>query len=32
MELYQGKHLRLGVSKWGKMSVYPVSKLNVDII
>lgn len=28
MELYQGKHLRLGVSKWGKMSVYPVSKLN----
>jgi hypothetical protein len=25
MELYQGKHLRLGVSKWGKISVYPVS-------
>ena len=24
MELYQGKHLRLAVSKWGKMSVYPV--------
>ncbi len=24
MELYQGKHLRLGVSKWGKMSPYPV--------
>eukprot|EP01083_Nonionella_stella_P074040 200631_1 len=23
MELYQGKHLRLAVSKWGKMSVYP---------
>ena len=31
MELYQGKHLRLGVSKWGKMSVYPVSKLNVMV-
>ncbi len=26
MELYQGKHLRLAVSKWGKMSVYPVSQ------
>ena len=26
MELYQGKHLRLAVSKWGKMSVYPVRK------
>lgn len=25
MELYLGKHLRLGVSKWGKLSVYPVS-------
>lgn len=25
MELYQGKHLRLAVSKWGKMQVYPVS-------
>ena len=25
IELYQGKHLRLGVSKWGKMSLYPVS-------
>lgn len=25
MELYQGKHLRLAVSKWGKMSAYPVS-------
>ena len=24
VELYQGKHLRLAVSKWGKMSVYPV--------
>lgn len=24
IELYQGKHLRLAVSKWGKMSVYPV--------
>ena len=24
MELYQGKHLRLAVSKWGKMCVYPV--------
>lgn len=24
VELYQGKHLRLTVSKWGKMSVYPV--------
>lgn len=23
IELYQGKHLRLGVSKWGKMSLYP---------
>lgn len=23
MELYQGKHLRLAVSKWGKMNVYP---------
>ncbi|KAK1747673.1 hypothetical protein QTG54_001636 [Skeletonema marinoi] len=23
MELYQGKHLRLAVSKWGKLSVYP---------
>mmetsp|Transcript_23479 Transcript_23479/g.50871 ORF Transcript_23479/g.50871 Transcript_23479/m.50871 type:complete len:565 (+) Transcript_23479:129-1823(+) len=23
MELYQGKHLRLAVSKWGKMTVYP---------
>ncbi|KAL9189111.1 hypothetical protein ACHAXT_011601 [Thalassiosira profunda] len=23
MELYQGKHLRLAVSKWGKMQVYP---------
>ena len=26
MELYQGKHLRLAVSKWGKMSVYPVRR------
>ncbi|KAL3778196.1 hypothetical protein ACHAW5_003962 [Stephanodiscus triporus] len=25
MELYLGKHLRLGVNKWGKLSVYPVS-------
>ena len=25
MELYQGRHLRLAVSKWGKMGVYPVS-------
>lgn len=25
IELYQGKHMRLAVSKWGKMSVYPVS-------
>ena len=25
IEMYQGKHLRLGVSKWGKMSPYPVS-------
>mmetsp|Transcript_3454 Transcript_3454/g.7191 ORF Transcript_3454/g.7191 Transcript_3454/m.7191 type:complete len:694 (+) Transcript_3454:11-2092(+) len=23
MELYQGKHLRLAVSKWGKMTPYP---------
>lgn len=27
MELYQGKYLRLGVSKWGKMSAYPVREL-----
>lgn len=26
VELYQGKHLRLAVSKWGKMSVYPVRR------
>lgn len=25
MELYQGRHLRLAVSKWGKMRAYPVS-------
>lgn len=25
LELYQGKHLRVAVSKWGKMSLYPVS-------
>ena len=29
MELYQGKHLRLAVSKWGKMSVYPVRKQSI---
>jgi hypothetical protein len=27
MELYLGKYLRLGVSKWGKLSAYPVSFL-----
>ena len=25
LELYLGKYLRLGVSKWGKLSAYPVS-------
>jgi len=39
LELYQGKHLRLAVTKWGKLSVYPdqiastpppPSKLNRD--
>ena len=33
MELYQGKHLRLAVSKWGKMCVYPVSSdMNACIV
>jgi hypothetical protein len=39
LELYQGKHIRLAVTKWGKMSVYPdnvastppsPSKMNLD--
>jgi replication factor A1 len=39
LELYQGKHIRLAVTKWGKLSVYPdnvastpppPSKMNVD--
>ena len=29
VELHQGKYLRLAVSKWGKMSVYPVSAYSV---
>ena len=29
MELYQEKHLRLAVSKWGKMTPYPVSRVMV---
>lgn len=32
MELYQGKHLRLAVSKWGKMCVYPVRQLLSHLI
>jgi replication factor A1 len=32
VELYQGKHLRLGVSKWGKMRVYPVSDIIFPLI
>ncbi len=31
VELYQGKHLRLGVSKWGKMSAYPVRSTAITI-
>ncbi|KAL3910687.1 MAG: hypothetical protein SGILL_007596 [Bacillariaceae sp.] len=39
LELYQGKHIRLAVTKWGKLSTYPdnvastpppPSKMNVD--
>lgn len=39
LELYQGKHIRLAVTKWGKLSVYPdkvastptsPSKMNTD--
>ena len=39
LELYQGKHIRLAVTKWGKLSVYPdnvastpppPSKMNAD--
>lgn len=39
IELYQGKHIRLGVTKWGKLSLYPdnvvstpppPSKMNID--
>jgi hypothetical protein len=39
LELYQGRHMRLAVTKWGKLSVYPdnvastpppPSKMNID--